>query len=128
MDIEYSQESNNEQEFEYEPISKKNDKKFVLSHEAESIASSIMNRRSKNVEFNRALDPNNTAVKCSMGLRTKQFGSFQHFMTKIKNNGERLEVMNVLRELAHEKGLALVGRVSDKLERSKMILRVISKE
>jgi hypothetical protein len=71
MDIEYSQESNNEEEFDYEPISKKNDKKFVLSNEAESIASSIMNRRSKNVEFNRALDPNNTAAKCSMGLRTK---------------------------------------------------------
>lgn len=34
----------------------------------------------------------------------------------------------MLRELATEKGLTLNGRVKDKLERSKMIVRVLSKE
>jgi hypothetical protein len=36
-------------------------------------------------------------------------------MTKLKHKDERLEVMNEMRELAQEKGLALIGRVSDKL-------------
>lgn len=36
--------------------------------------------------------------------------------------------MNVVRELAESKDHVLSGRVSDKLERSKMILRVVSKE
>jgi hypothetical protein len=36
-------------------------------------------------------------------------------MTKLKNRDERLKVMNELRELAQEKGLALIGRVSDRL-------------
>ncbi len=48
MDIESSEELNNE-EIDFEPLTLKNDKKLMLSREGESIASSIINRRTKNV-------------------------------------------------------------------------------
>lgn len=90
--------------------------------------SSLEKKRSRAVRLNASIDPQGTAVKCSLKLRTKEFGTFEHFLTKNKNRDSRLEVFEVLRDLAKEKGLTLNGRVKDKLERSKMIVRVLSKE
>ena len=80
------------------------------------------------MRLNASVDPQGTAAKCSLKLRTKEFGTFEHFLTKNKHRDSRLEVFDVLRELAQEKGFTLNGRVKDKLERSKMIVRVLSKE
>ncbi len=54
-----------------QPLSLKTDKKLVLTHEAESIASSIGSRRLKTNELNRALDPNNYAQKSYFTVKTK---------------------------------------------------------
>ena len=85
-------------------------------------------RRNRAVRLNASVDPQGTAAKCSLKLRTKEFGTFEHFLTKNKHRDSRLEVFDVLRELAQEKGFTLNGRVKAKLESSKMIVRVLSKE
>lgn len=92
------------------------------------MASSIASHRSKNVEHNRGLDTNNNAIKCSFALKTKEFGSFKHFFTKNKHRDDRIDVITHLRELAQDRDIELNGRVKDKLEKSCMILRVLSKE
>ncbi len=117
-----------EQDFDFEPLEHKTDKKLVLSHEAESMASEIINRRTRHPELNKGLDPGNNAHKFSLTLKTKEFGEFKHFLTKNKYRDDRVNVIEVLRDLAQTNGIVLNGRVKDKLEDSRMIVRVISKE
>jgi hypothetical protein len=69
----------------------------VLSHEAESMASSIINRRTKTGVMNSRLDASNIAQKYSLSLKTKEFGNFHHFLTKNKHRDDRMEVIEVLR-------------------------------
>lgn len=77
--------------------------------------------------MNRGLDPGNNAQKFSLSLRTKEFGEFKHFLTKNKHRDDRINVIEALRDLAEANGIVLNGRVKDKLEDSRMIVRVISK-
>lgn len=78
--------------------------------------------------MNKNIDSNNSAQRYQMKVTTKEFGSFYHFLTKNKHRNVRIEMLEAVRQLAQERGFVLSGRVSDKLERSKMILRVVAKE
>lgn len=49
----------------------KNEKKLGLSREAELEVSSLEKKRSRVVRLNASIDPQGTAVKCSLKLRTK---------------------------------------------------------
>lgn len=115
MDIESEESYNNEEELDLQPLSLKTDKKLVLTHEAESIASSILSRRQKDVLLNRNIDPNNFAQRHFYSLKAREFGTFEHFLTKNKHRKDRNEVIEVMRELAESKDHVLSGRVSDKL-------------
>jgi hypothetical protein len=96
MDIESEEDANNE-ELDIEPLTLKTDKKLKLSREAESTASSIISKRNRFPELNRALDPANTAQKNVFVLKTRDFGVFEHFMTKNKHREERADVLEALR-------------------------------
>lgn len=101
MDIESEESYNNEdEELDLQPLSLKTDKKLVLTHEAESIASSIISRRHKDVLLNRNIDPNNFGQRHFYALKAREFGTFEHFLTKNKHRKERSEVIEVMRELA----------------------------
>lgn len=96
MEIESDPDVSN-QELDIEPLSLKTDKRLVLTREAESIASSIFSRRTRVAELNRNLDPDNSAQRLGLALKTKDLASFQHFLTKNKHRHERSEVFTVLR-------------------------------
>lgn len=71
MEIESEGEDFNDYDLDMQPLSLKTDKKLVLSHEAESVASSIYSRRNKTVELNRSIDPNNISSRHFFNLKTR---------------------------------------------------------
>lgn len=130
MDIEESESRGEiEEEFNFEPLSQRNDKKLVLSNQADMEAFAIFNRTTRVPELNRTLDPNARAQPCPLALKTEEWAEeFHHFMTKNKFRDERAEVLEVLRGLAKERGHETTGQVRDKMERSVMVVRVVRKE
>lgn len=60
-----------EESIDMEPLNLKTNKKLVLTHQAESDAFSIANRRVKTTELNRIVDPHNKAQKSYLTLKTK---------------------------------------------------------
>jgi len=50
-----------------------------------------------------------------MGLKTKEFGDFYHFVTKNQNRDEKKGIFEEVRELAQERNIELNGRIKDKL-------------
>lgn len=126
MDIESSQEDN-EIELDIEPLTIRTDKKLVLSNDAEHLAFDLLSKRSRHAELNKDIDPHSNAQKLHLAVKTREFGRFEHFLTKNKHRDTRVDVLDEVRELAAERGVVLSGRVKDKLERSRMIVRVVSR-
>ena len=96
MDIESDDNASNE-ELDFEPLTLKTDKPLVLSREAEESASNIFSKRSKKPNLHRAFDPDNKAQRSQLNLSTKEFGNYEHFLTKNKHRSERVEVLEALR-------------------------------
>ncbi len=66
-----SDEEYNGPELDLEPAQKKNDKRLVLNHATQTIASEMVNRRCRKAELNRDIDPNNRAGRYPLNLKTK---------------------------------------------------------
>jgi len=81
-------------------LTKKDDKKLVLSTEGERMAISILNKRSRVAELNKNIDTTNSALRYQFGVKAKEFGTFKHFLTKNKHRNDRAEVLQVVRDLA----------------------------
>jgi hypothetical protein len=75
MDIESSQEDN-EIELDFEPLTIRTDKKLVLSNDAEHLAFDLLSKRSRYAELNKDIDPQSTAQKLHLAVKTREFGRF----------------------------------------------------